>query len=75
VADLRRIWIGKRQPFMAMHLERQVFIDETSFKTNMVKNTGWAPRGQRVVDHTPFGIAAPRCSSVACAIIGPMPLG
>ena len=55
MADLRRIWIGKRQPFMARHLERLAFIDETSVKTNMVKTTGWAPRGQRLVDHTPFG--------------------
>ena len=40
---------------MANHLERLVFIDETSVKTNMAKTTGWAPRGQRLVDHTPFG--------------------
>ena len=39
VADLRRIWIGKRQPFMARHLERLAFIDETSVKTNMSKTT------------------------------------
>ena len=45
----------KRQPFMANHLERLAFIDETSVKTNMVKPTGWAPRGQRLVDHAPFG--------------------
>lgn len=31
------------------------FIDETSLKTNMVKTTGWAPRGQRLIDHAPFG--------------------
>ena len=55
VADLRRIRIGKRQPFMARHLERLAFIDETSVKTNMAKTTGWAPRGQRLVDHAPFG--------------------
>ncbi len=55
VADLRRIWITKRQPFMARHLERLAFIDETSVKTNMAKTTGWAPRGQRLVDHAPFG--------------------
>jgi len=54
VADLRRIWIGKRQPFMARHLERLAFIDETSLKTNMAKTTGWAPRGKRLVDHAPF---------------------
>ncbi len=55
VAALRRAWISRRQPFMANHLERLVFIDETSIKTNMVKTTGWAPRGQRLVDHAPFG--------------------
>ena len=54
MADLRRAWISRRQPFMANHLERLVFIDETSIKTNMVKTTGWAPRGQRLVDHAPF---------------------
>ena len=40
---------------MASHLERLTFIDETSLKTNMVKATGWAPRGARLVDHAPFG--------------------
>jgi len=40
---------------MASHLERLAFIDETSLKTNMVKATGWAPRGARLVDHAPFG--------------------
>lgn len=40
---------------MANRLERLVFIDETSIKTNMAKTTGWAPRGQRLVDHAPFG--------------------
>ena len=45
----------RRQPFMANHLERLAFIDETSVKTNMAKTTGWAPRGQGLVDHAPFG--------------------
>ena len=40
---------------MARHLERLAFIDETSLKTNMAKTIGWAPRGQRLVDHAPFG--------------------
>ena len=40
---------------MANHLERMAFIDETSVKTNMAKTTGWAPCGQRLVDHAPFG--------------------
>jgi transposase len=55
VAALRRVWITKRQPFMANHLNRLAFLDETSVKTNMVKTTGWAPSGQRLVDHAPFG--------------------
>src|SRR5690606_41798373 len=29
--------------------------DETSLKTNMCKASGWAPRGERLVDHAPFG--------------------
>lgn len=36
-------------------LERLVFIDETSLKTNLVKTTGWAPVGTRLIDHAPFG--------------------
>jgi len=55
VREARRVWISKRQPFMASHLERLAFIDETSLKTNMVKTTRWAPRGARLVDHAPFG--------------------
>jgi hypothetical protein len=30
-------------------------MDKTSVKANMAKTTGWAPRGQRLVDHAPFG--------------------
>jgi transposase len=55
VAAARHIWISKRQPFMANLLTRIGFIDETSLKTNMAKTTGWAPRGERLVDHAPFG--------------------
>ena len=36
-------------------MERSVFIDETSLKTNLVKTTGWAPVGKRLIDHAPFG--------------------
>lgn len=32
-----------------------MFLDETWLKTNMVKTTGWAPVGERLVDHAPFG--------------------
>ena len=53
---------------MRKALERLVFLDETWLKTNLVKTTGWAPVGQRLIDHAPFGhwntqtfIAALRC--------------
>ena len=55
VAARRRDWVEFRQPDMANMLEMLVFIDETSLKTNLVKTTGWAPVGARLVDHTPFG--------------------
>jgi transposase len=55
VARARRVWISRRQPFMRKLLDRLVFIDETSLKTNMVKTTGWAPVGDRLIDHAPFG--------------------
>ena len=55
VAEARRTWIEQRQPGMANMLERLVFIDETSLKTNLVKTTGWAPVGARLIDHAPFG--------------------
>jgi len=55
VALARHVWIGQRQPFMRNMLTRLAFIDETSLKTNMVKTTGWAERGARLVDHAPFG--------------------
>ena len=55
VALARRVWIARRQPFMRNALERLVFVDETSVKTNMAKTTGWAPVGARLRDHAPFG--------------------
>jgi len=55
VARDRAIWINRRQPVMRDHLERLVFIDETSLKTNMTKAHGWAPVGDRLIDHAPAG--------------------
>jgi len=55
VAERRKAWIEERQPAFANTLEKLVFIDETSLKTNLVKTTGWAPVGQRLIDHAPFG--------------------
>lgn len=40
---------------MSNLLPRIGFIDETSLKTNMVKTTGWSPKGARLIDHAPFG--------------------
>ena len=55
VAARRRFWQRQRQPAMAGHLERLVFLNETWLKTNMIKTTGLAPKGERLVDHAPFG--------------------
>ena len=55
MAERRRVWVETRQPDMANMLEMLVFIDETSLKTNLVKTTGWAPVGARLIDHAPFG--------------------
>ncbi|MEO0946224.1 MAG: hypothetical protein AAFY06_15575 [Pseudomonadota bacterium] len=79
VADLRRIWIAKRQPFMANHLERLAFIVETSVKTNMAKTTGWAPHRARaghslsITHHLRTG--EPRPSLARCAMTAWTPLG
>ncbi|MFN0113801.1 MAG: IS630 family transposase [Paracoccaceae bacterium] len=55
MAERRKDWVEAFQPDMSNMLERLVFIDETSLKTNLVKTTGWAPVGQRLIDHAPFG--------------------
>jgi len=56
---------------MRKALERLIFIDETSLNTKLVKTTGWAPIGQRLIDYAPFGhwhtqtfIAALRCDGL-----------
>ena len=55
MAARRKAWVETFQPDIATMLERQVFIDETSLKANLVKTTGWAPVGVRLIDHAPFG--------------------
>ncbi len=54
VSSARHLWVTKRLPFMGRALERLVFIDETSTNTKLTKRTGWAPVGERLVDHVPF---------------------
>jgi hypothetical protein len=36
-------------------LPRLGFNDETALKTNMAKTTGWSQKGERLIDHAPFG--------------------
>ena len=55
VAAQRKVWVETRQASTANLLERLLFIYETSLKTNLVKTTGWAPVGKRLIDHAPFG--------------------
>lgn len=71
MARARHHWIVYRQPFMRQFLHRLAFLDETWVKTNMAKTSGWAPRGQRLVDYAPFGhwrtqtfVAALRCDRI-----------
>lgn len=42
-------------PLVNKCLNRLVFLDETSTNSKLTKSTGWAPRGERLVDHAPFG--------------------
>ncbi len=42
-------------PAMRAVPERLVFIDETSVKTNLTRQRGWAPCGDRLVMDAPFG--------------------
>lgn len=66
---------------MRKALRRLVFLDETWLKTNLIKTTGWAPVGERLIDHAPFGhwhtqtfIAALRCNGLTApwVIEGPI---
>ncbi len=50
----KKVWVETFQPDLANMLERLVFIDETSLKTNLVKTIGWSPVGTRLIDHAPF---------------------
>ena len=47
--------MDRRMPFMNKALERLVFIDETSTNTKLIKQKGWAPKGERLIDYAPFG--------------------
>lgn len=77
----RDVWINERQPFMGKALERLVFIDETSTNTKLIKQTGWAPVGERLIDHVPFGhwktqtfIAGLRCNELTAPWVVDCPM-
>lgn len=52
IADQRRRW---RRSIADVHPSRLVFIDEAGARTDMTRLYGRAPRGQRVIEHTPAG--------------------
>ena len=52
IADERRRW---KRSIADVHPSRLVFLDEAGAKTNMTRLYGRAPRGERVIDHTPAG--------------------
>lgn len=55
VAERRRVWIEKRQPFMRHRPGRLVFVDETSLNTKMTRLRGRARRGRRLKASAPYG--------------------
>jgi transposase len=52
VHEQRLQWQAKRA---GLDVRKLVFIDETGFRTNMVRTHGRAPRGKRLVAHAPYG--------------------
>ena len=51
----RNDWFTHRLPAISARPERVVFIDETSIKTHLTRQRGWAQRGERLVMDAPFG--------------------
>jgi transposase len=78
VARHRRRWrIWQRY----MDADRFVFLDETGASTNMVRRSGWGPKGERLVDAAPHGhwrtttfVAGLRASGIIAPFVldGPM---
>jgi transposase len=73
VVEHRAAWRAWRQRIKAGRL---IFIDETWAKTNMVRQYGRAPRGERVIDRSPHGhwqtttlIAALDVRGVRCSAV------
>ena len=47
-------------------------VDETSLRTNMTQARGWAPPGDRLINHAPAGRWNPRHPSQVCDMTGLM---
>ena len=52
MATARREW---PEAVAARSADRLIFLDETWFTTSMARQSGYAPRGQRLVDALPYG--------------------
>ncbi len=55
VKAMRDESIKRRQPFMRKHVNRLVFLDETSVKTRLRRRHGRSKRGERLYGSAPFG--------------------
>ena len=53
MAEQRAVWRAEVAP--GLDPARLVFVDETWAKTNMARTTGYAPRGERLVEAVPHG--------------------
>jgi len=81
VRAARELWIRRRKRFFSKALTRLIFIDETSTNTKLTKRTGWAPKGERLRTHAPFGkwqtqtfIAGLRCHGLVAPWIVDAPM-
>ncbi len=55
VRKQRDDWFRHRIPAVSGRPDRVVIIDETSVKTNLTRQRGWSPRGERLIMDAPFG--------------------
>ena len=51
----REDWFTHRIPAVIEQPEHVVFLDETSVKTILTRQRGWAPSGDRLIMDAPFG--------------------
>jgi transposase len=78
VVVARRTWLATMPAVTAARL---VFLDESGVTTDLLRRYGRSPRGQRLVDHAPFGhwethtiVAALRLAGLTAPAVFPGPL-